>query len=299
MTADTFRSGLVALIGRPNVGKSTLLNRLVGSKVSITSHRPQTTRNRILGIKTSDDAQAVYVDTPGLNKGSGQRINRYMSRVAAGSIEGVDCVTLLISAGGWRPEDDLGLALVTKAAMPTILIINKIDTLKDRARLLPLIEQSQLKHTFAEIVPISARTGANLSDLEQAIKRYLPVQPPIYPIERVTDRSDRFLAAELVREQVFSGFGQEVPYATTVQIEQFARAKGMLRVEAIIWVEKEGQKPILIGKDGSRLKAIGTRARLAMQKLFGSKIHLSLWVKVREGWSDDARALRSFGYTED
>ena len=292
------RAGLVTLIGRPNVGKSTLVNRLVGAKVSITSRRPQTTRHRILGIKTGTDSQIVYVDTPGLNAARGSGMDRYMGRITSGSIDGVDVVALVVSADGWRTEDEPALALARASRAPVILVINKIDMLDDRGQLLPLIEQAATKGNFADVVPVSARTRSNLGELERAIRKHLPEQPPIYPTDQLTDRSERFLAAELVREQVFNAYGQEVPYSSTVQVEQFKRTKGKLRVDAVIWVEKEGQKAILIGKNGARLKEVGTRARRAMEAFFGGHVYLSLWVKVREGWSDDEIALRRFGYED-
>jgi GTP-binding protein Era len=294
-----FRSGLVALIGRPNVGKSTLLNRLLGTKVSITSPRPQTTRARILGIKTLEHAQIVYVDTPGIPGTGGRRIQRVLQRAAVGGVEGVDCIVLVISAEGWRREDAEALRLARRQPLPVILAINKIDRVRDRARLLPLMKESSEQHAFAEIVPLSARTGKNTAELEAAILKYLPAQPPIYPPEQVTDKSERFLAAELVREQVFRGFGQEIPYSAAVRIEQFRRRRGVLHVAATLWVEKEGQKAILIGKSGARLKTVGERARREMQKLFSGKVYLELWVKVRHGWADSARALRDLGYGEE
>ncbi len=299
MSGSITRCGLVTLAGRPNVGKSTLLNRLVGRKISITSARAQTTRHRLLGIKTTGHAQAIYVDTPGLHADNKGMMNRHLNRVAGASLQGVDCIVLLIAASGWTEEDGYPLWLLAKQDIPVILAINKLDQIKDRGRLLPLMEQSGRKMAFADIVPVSARTGANVDDLEKTILKYLPEQPPLYPADQITDRGERFLAAELVREQIFRGFQQEVPYATAVSIEQFKRAKGTLHVEATIWVEREGQKPILIGKDGQRLKTVGTRARLAMQKLFATKVHLNLWVKVREGWSDNERLLRSLGYTDE
>lgn len=293
------RCGIVTLAGRPNVGKSTLLNRLVGQKISITSSRSQTTRHRMLGIKTTEHAQIVYVDTPGLHTDNKGMMNRHMNRVAGASLQGVDCIVLLISASGWVKADEYPLELVAKQGIPVILAINKADQLKDRRQLLPFIEKSSHKMTFAEIVPVSARTGENVDELENVILNYLPQQPPLYPADRITDRGERFLAAEMIREQIFRGFRQEVPYATAVSIEQFKRIKGTLHVDATIWVDKAGQKPILVGKDGQRLKTVGSRARLAMQKIFASKVHLNLWVKVREGWSDSERALRSLGYTDE
>ncbi|MDH3514627.1 MAG: GTPase Era [Gammaproteobacteria bacterium] len=298
MTDPTARSGMVTLAGRPNVGKSTLVNRLIGHKISITSTRAQTTRHRLLGIKTTEHAQIVYVDTPGLHTDNKGVMNRQMNRVAAASLQGVDCIVLLIAANGWTREDEYPLKLVLQQDIPVILVINKLDQLKDRARLLPLIEFSSRKGDFAEIVPVSARTGANTDELENAILKHLPQQPFLYPADQISDRGERFLAAEIIREQIFRGFRQEIPYASAVSIEQFKRLKGTLTIEATIWVDRAGQKPILIGKGGQRLKNIGSRARLTMQKQFGAKVHLHLWVKVREGWSDNERALRSLGYAD-
>jgi GTP-binding protein Era len=297
---DVFHSGFVAIIGRPNVGKSTLLNRLVGQKVSITSHRPQTTRYRVLGIHTTDNAQVVYVDTPGIHRGErGRQLNRMMNREASASLEGVDAVVLVITADGWSEDDEPALELARRAQCPVILAINKVDKLADRQRLLPLIEESQKRLPFVEIVPLSARGGDNVPDLEKAIEQLLPEHPPYFEAEQITDRSQRFLAAEFVREQVFRGLGQEIPYAVAVEITEFREESRHLHIDAVIWVEKEGQKAILIGKDGERLKTIGRQARLGMQKAFGRKVWLGLWVKVREGWSDDVRALKSLGYDED
>jgi GTP-binding protein Era len=295
----SFRSGLVTLAGRPNTGKSTLLNRLVGSHISITATRPQVTRTRILGIKTTDDAQFVFVDTPGLHPPKGRTLNRAMNRVATGSLEGVDVIVLVIEAGGWTEADGYPLARVRGQGCPVILAINKVDQVKDRDSLLPLIAKSAKKMEFAEIVPVSALKGSNVPALAQAIRKYLPEQGPIYDPEQLTDRSERFLAAELVREQVFRGTGQEVPYDAAVRIEQFERRKGMLRIAATIIVEKDGQKGIVIGKNGERLKAIGQKARLAMQKLFGQKVHLELWVKVRRGWAESEAELKRLGYAEE
>ena len=294
-----FLCGHVALIGRPNAGKSTLLNRMVGQKVSITSRRPQTTRHRILGIKNDAHAQIIYVDTPGLHKAEGTMMSRYLNRAASGSVEGIDCLLLLITAEGWKDEDEQGLELARRQNGPVILVINKIDKLKDTTRLLPLIEQSRDKMSFAEIVPLSARSGKGVDELEKAIRSYLPQQAACFPPDQLSDRNDRFMAAEFVREQIFRLLGQEVPYATAVEIQEFKQDKKLVRIEAIIWVEKDGQKAILIGKNGERLKEIGKRARLEMQKAFASKVYLGLWVKVREGWSDDMRALHSLGYAGD
>lgn len=296
MTA--YRSGIVAIIGRPNVGKSTLLNRLVGEHVSIVSRRPQTTRHRILGIKTTSEAQIVYVDTPGL-AAAGHRLNRYLARVASGSVEGVDAVVLMISAEGWRAEDERALALVRRLPIPIVLAINKIDRVKDRTRLLPLIRESSERMAFADVVPLSARSGDNVSALELTVTKYLPEQPRIYAEAPLTDKSERFAAGEAVREQILSAYAQEVPHAAAVEVTRFKQGKTRLDMEAVIWVEKEGQKAILIGVRGERLKQVGIRARRALEKRYGVKANVRLWVKVRKSWSDDARALARFGYHDE
>jgi GTP-binding protein Era len=297
---DGFRSGFVAIIGRPNAGKSTLLNRLVGQKVSITSQRPQTTRHRILGVHTLPEAQIVYVDTPGLHRGeSDKQLSRLMNREARTSLEGVDAVVLVVTADGWTERDEPAFELARRAECPVILAINKVDRLKNRERLLPLIEDLRQRLAFAEIVPLSARGGDNVPELEKIILRFLPEHPAYFDAEQITDRSDRFQAAEFVREQVFRSFGEEIPYAVAVEITEFRDEPKHQHIEAVIWVEKEGQKAILIGKGGASLKEIGRRARLEMQKAFGRKVYLGLWVKVREGWSNDVRALKSLGYSEE
>jgi GTP-binding protein Era len=294
---EHFRSGFVVIIGRPNVGKSTLLNRLVGQKVSITSQRAQTTRHRILGIHNTAQAQIIYVDTPGLHRGdSDKQLSRHMNREARSSLEGVDAVVLVMASDGWTERDEPALELVRDASCPVILAINKVDRLKKRERLLPLIEAMQQRHTFAEIVPLSAQDGDNVPALEKILLRLLPVHPAYFDAEQITDRSDRFQAAEFLREQVFRSFGEEVPYAVAVEITEFREEPKHQHIDAVIWVEKEGQKAILIGKGGASLKEIGKRARLEMQKAFGRKVYLGLWVKVREGWSNDLRALKSLGY---
>ncbi len=299
MTTAPYRCGLVAVVGRPSVGKSTLLNRLVGTKVSIISPRPQTTRHRILGIHTDETAQIVYVDTPGMNPPGKTRLTRYLNRTAIGSVQGVDVILLLITADGWRKEDEYPLSVVRNQACPVFLVINKIDRLKDKRRLLPLIEHSVRKMAFAEVVPVSALKGTNLAELERSVIRYLPEQPRLYPPERVTDKGARFFAAELIREQIFHLYGQEVPYASAVVVESFRRENGRIYVAATIWVEREGQKAILIGKGGVRLKTVGTRARRALQQRLGAKVYLELHVKQRARWSDSDPALRALGYVED
>jgi len=293
------KSGLVTFIGRPNVGKSTLLNALVGQKVSITSRKPQTTRHRIMGVSTRGRCQIVYVDTPGLHPGKGKTINKYMNRAASGALQGVDCIVMLIAATGWQEADEHVLELLRNQEVPVVLAINKIDLLKRQDELLPLIEESQRRLEFSTIVPISAVKHTNLNNLEAVLLQQLPEQPPLFPGDQLTDRSEKFMAAELVREQLFRSLGQEIPYAVAVEIEKFKIENRILHIDALIWVEKTGQKAIVIGKGGQRLKQIGTAARKEMESFFGNKVNLGLWVKVREGWSDNERALRSLGYADD
>jgi GTP-binding protein Era len=296
---ENLRCGIVAVAGRANVGKSTLVNRLVAHKVSITSPLPQTTRSRIMGIKNRVDAQIVYIDTPGLHVDAKRAIDRYMNRAARGSLDGVDCVLLVISVPRWVAADQHVLDLVREQDCPVILVINKIDTIKERQQLLPLIGQSSEKMSFAEIVPVSALTGENIADLERSVLGYLPEQPPLFPGDQITDRSDKFVAAELLREQVFRHTRQEVPYAVAVSVEQFERTPKLLRIGAVIWVEKESQKGIIIGRAGDRLKKMGKFARERMENYFESKVHLELWVKVREGWVDSEVLLRSIEYGDE
>jgi GTP-binding protein Era len=254
----------------------------------------------VLGIRTLEKAQLVFVDTPGLHQNEkGRHLGRIMNRTTRGSLEGIDVVVVVVTADGWRAEDESALVLAQSSGRPVVLVINKCDRLESRDLLLPLIEESARRMPFAGIVPVSARTGDNLSELETLLIGLLPEQPACYDIEQVTDRSERFLAAEFVREQVFRAVGQEVPYSVAVEITEFRDEPKHAHIEAVIWVEKEGQKAILIGKGGEQLKAIGRAARLEMQKAFGRKVWLGLWVKVREGWADDARALKSLGYAED
>ncbi len=296
---EPFRCGFVTIVGRPNVGKSTLINRLVQRKVSITSQRPQTTRNRLIGIRTDERAQIVYVDTPGLRAVANSALDRLMNLAERGSLEGVDCVVFVVAASGWTAADDSVLSLVRRQPCPVILAINKIDLLKGRERLLPLMKQAAERMEFDEIIPLSALTGESLADLKDSLLRYLPVQPPLFPREQVTDRDERFMAAELVREQVFRTLRQELPYAIGVGIEHFVRMEKHVRIGAVIWVEKESQKGIVIGSGGERLKQIGVRARAQMENLLGSKVYLELWVKVREGWADSQTILHSLRYGEE
>lgn len=297
---QAFRSGYVAIIGRPNVGKSTLINRVLGLKLCITSRRPQTTRHRILGIKTTEASQLIYVDTPGIHSDGKRAMNRYMNRAAAASVEDVDVVVFVIEGMRWTEEDERVLnKLRQDSSKPVILAMNKIDKLEDKATLLPQVEKLADKFNFAAIVPLSARRGINIESLEESIYALMPEGEMIFDEDQLTDRSSRFLAAEMVREKLFRHLGQELPYALTVDIEQFEDDDGMYRISAVIYVERSGQKSIVIGKKGELLKQVGKDAREDMEKLFGCKVFLQLWVKVREGWSDNERMLRSLGYNDD
>ncbi len=292
------RCGYIAIVGRPNVGKSTLLNHILGQKLSITSRKPQTTRHQVLGIKTEGDIQAIYVDTPGLHLRDEKAINRYMNRAASAALADVDLALFVVDRDRWTDEDDLVLEKLRHAECPVVLVVNKIDRLADKAELLPLIESLSTRFEFADIVPVSALRGHNRDDLETLIHGYLPEGIHLFPEDQITNRSERFLAAELVREKIMRQLGEEVPYAMTVEIEEFKASPRLIEISALILVERQGQKKILIGEGGSRLRQIGTEARKDMEKAFDSKVMLRLWVKVKSGWSDDERALRSLGYTD-
>ena len=304
MTEPTPRAGHVAVIGRPNVGKSTLVNALVGAKVSIVSNRPQTTRHRLLGIATFPEGQLVLVDTPGLHQGLGKStasaMHRWMNRAARGALEGVDAALLVIEAGRWDDEDTLAYDTLRDAKVPVILAVNQVDRIKDKAALLPFLGKVTDGRAFAAVHPVSALKRQGLEPLVASLLPLLPEQPPLYGEDEITDKSQRFLAGELLREQLMRQLGEELPYATTVEIESFseepARHGILLRIGAVVWVEREGQKAIVIGKGGVRLREIGTRAREGMERLFGAKVFLETWVRVRAGWSDDEAALRTLGY---
>lgn len=296
---ESFRTGSVSLIGRPNVGKSSLLNQIIGSKVSITSPRPQTTRHRILGIKSTTDSQIMFVDTPGIQSRHNRAINRAAGASVTSSVVGVDLLALVISAKGWVNEDEASLRLVKQQPCPSILLINKVDLIKDKQSLLPLIDESRRRMEFAEILPVSAKTGVNVDRLLTTICSYLPRAEPGFPPDQITDKGDRFVASELVREQLFRQLGQELPYASAVEIERFQTELNLTRVSAVIWVEKAGQKAIVIGRAGNRLKSIGAAARRAMERRWQGRVHLELWVKIRAGWADNTAALRDLGYWEE
>lgn len=292
----SFRAGRVAVLGRPNVGKSTLVNALVGSKVSIVSHRAQTTRHRLLGIANFPEGQLLLVDTPGIHRDKGRAINRSMNRTARGALTDVEAAILMIAAGRWTDEDALAYDALAQAGLPCVLVINKIDRLRDKTGLLPFIAKVTQGRPFHAVHPVSALKGSGLEALRNDLLALMPESPPLYGEDEITDRSERFLAAELIREQLMTRLGEELPYSSAVEIERFEDDNGLARVSAIIWVEREGQKPILIGKSGERLKAIGQAAREGMERLFGRKVFLQVWCKVREGWADDEAALRKFGY---
>ncbi len=294
--ADNYRCGFVAIVGRPNVGKSTLLNHLLGQKLSITSRKPQTTRHKIVGIVTENNVQAIYVDTPGMHKREPRAINRLMNQAAQSALKDVDLILFVVDGLKWTPDDELVLEKLAKVDTPVILVVNKVDTLTDKAVLLPYLETLNQKRHFSEVIPLSALRGHNLSTLHDIVGRYLPYAPPMYAEDQITDRSQRFLAAEMIREKIMRQMGDEVPYDLMVQIDQFKIEGRLYRIDATILVERDGQKAIVIGEGGQKLKTIGQAARLDMEKLFDSKVMLTLWVKVKGGWSDDERALKSLGY---
>ena len=296
--SDNFHCGYIALAGRPNVGKSTLLNRILGQKISITSRRPQTTRHRVLGIKTRKNAQLVYVDTPGIHEFNGRAMNRHMNRAATSVLHDVDVVVFMVDGLRWTADDDLVLKKLESVDCPVILAVNKVDLLASRELLLPGIQTLAEKRDFREIIPVSATRGENLAALESCLESLLPVSPPFFPEDQVTDRSERFMVAELVREKLFRKLTKELPYGLTVEIESFKREPRIIHIHALIWVEATSHKSIVIGKQGRLLKEVGQQARRDIENLLGSKVNLKLWVKVKEGWADDERALRSLGYTD-
>ncbi len=294
----TVRAGYAALLGRPNVGKSTLLNRLIGQKLSITAPKPQTTRHVILGIQTLPDAQIVYVDTPGLHRRGQRALNRHLNRAAASVLGYVDVVIWLVEALRWTEEDEDVLQRLTDFAGPVVLAVNKVDRIPDKSRLLPFLRELAAKRSFSEVVPLAAIDGDNVVALEQVIARLLPVGDLLFPTDQITTASERFLAAELIREKLTRLLREELPYALTVEIERFADEGRLARIHAVVWVERETQKGIVIGEKGATLREVGRQAREDMERLFDRKVFLQTWVKVREGWSDDERALRSLGYAD-
>jgi GTP-binding protein Era len=293
-------SGFVAIVGRPNVGKSTLLNRVLGQKISITSNKPQTTRHRILGVDTDGDCQAVYVDTPGMHKEEPRAINRVMNQTASSALKDVDLVLFVVDSLKWLDDDKMVLEKIQRSRVPVVLLVNKVDQVKNKEKLLPHLQWLNDQYAFDAILPISAAQGDNLDELRKIVRSHLQPGYHYYPEDYVTDRSVRFMAAEIIREKLMRFTGEELPYETTVEIEQFGQSeKGTTHIHALILVERDAQKRMVIGHGGSKLKTIGTEARRDLERLLDTKVMVKLWVKVKSGWSDDERALKSLGYRED
>lgn len=300
MTTEQTHCGLIAIVGRPNVGKSTLLNTLLGQKVSITSRKPQTTRHRILGILTEGNNQAVLVDTPGLHSEEKRAINRLMNRAASSTLAEVETVVFLVEGTHWTTDDEMVLTKIKNSGAPCVLVVNKIDNIQDRDTLLPHLQKLGAMHNFADIVPISASKGDNVAAIKDICFKALPEGDFWFPEDYITDRSSRFMASEIVREKLIRFTGDELPYSTTVEIEQFKiDDKGVLHINALILVERATQKRMVIGNKGEKLKVIGQESRRDMENLFERKVFLETWVKVKSGWADDERALRSLGYGDD
>jgi GTP-binding protein Era len=294
--AADFRCGFITLIGRPNVGKSTLLNRLLDQKLSITSRKPQTTRWQLTGIDSGAGYQAVYIDTPGIQTKYGNALNRHMLREATDTLGRVDLILFVVEALKWTPADAHVAELLQQSGRPLLVVINKIDKLDDRKELLPFIEMLGIKTADQEIVPVSARTGDNLDRLRARVVEHLPLNPPLYPPDQVTDRNQRFFAAEFIREKLTQKLGGELPYRLAVTIEEFKESAGIIRIHATIWIESRSQKAIVIGRDGTVLKSAGEQARRDMEHLFGKQVFLKTWVKVRRKWTENESALRQLGY---
>jgi len=292
------RCGFVAIVGRPNVGKSTLLNRLLGHKLAITSHKAQTTRHRILGIRTRKQSQAIYIDTPGIREPGRGALNRYLNRTARTAIAEVDLVLFLVEALRFTAQDAEVLDTIATAGVSTIAVVNKVDRVRDKSRLLPYLRGLSARHGFAALVPVSATTGDQVDRLAGLVMVALPVKEAIFRPDQLTDRPGRFLAAELLREQLMRRYGDELPYHATVEIERFEDRGGHYRIGALIWVERPGQKVIVIGNQGESLKVAARQARLQMQALFDCPVHLDVWVKVRKHWSRDEATLAGLGYTD-
>ena len=292
------RCGYIAIVGRPNVGKSTLLNHVLGQKLSITSRKPQTTRHNLLGIKTTDTNQFLFVDTPGLHQGHKKALNRYMNEAVATAINGVDVIVFVVDKLHWYAEDDLVARRLKNTKVPIIIAVNKVDEIENKDLLLPHLQYLLKTLKAAEVVPVSALQNQNLDSLLTVIAKYLPESEHFFPDDQLTDKSSRFLAAELIREKITRQLGDELPYQMTVEIESFKDEGKIIHIDALILVEREGQKRILIGDKGARIKQIGQQARQEMEALFENKVMLRTWVKVKSGWSDDERALRSLGYDD-
>lgn len=293
------RCGYVAIVGRPNVGKSTLLNHILGQKLCITSRKPQTTRHTLLGIKTEDDLQMIFVDTPGIHTNQERAINRVMNRSAASVISDVDVLIFVVDRFEWSEADEYVAKYLSNSKVPVIVAVNKVDMIEDKEALLPHLKFLETKVNAADFIPLSALKNTNLDQLQDKIRTYMPERMHVFPEDQITDRSERFLAAEIVREKIMRQLGAEVPYQVTVEIEEFRAEKKVTHISALILVERDGQKKIIIGTNGDRIKKIGEQARADIESLLDCKVMLRTWVKVRSGWSDDERALRSLGYMDD
>ncbi len=297
MTSDpSYRCGFVAVVGRPNVGKSTLINALVGHKVSIVTAKPQTTRHRILAVHTSDDAQILFVDTPGLHRGGGKAMNRLMNRTAAAALADADLILFVCEAGRWKDEDADVLARIRESGRPAFALLNKVDTVHPKEAVLEALAEMSARHEFVELIPVSAKKGDNLQVLLASIPAWLPESPPLFPEEMRTDRGKEFHAAEIVREKLTLQLHQELPYGLTVQIERYEETDDQVDIHAIIWVERDSQKGIVVGKQGAKLKQVGRAARLELNSLLDRRVHLELWVKVKQNWADSEQDLRSLGF---
>jgi GTP-binding protein Era len=288
--------GYIALVGRPNVGKSTLLNRILEQKLSITSKKPQTTRHSILGIRSQGEHQFVYVDTPGIHQGNKKAMNRMMNKTAISVLRDVDVIAFLVDGTHWEEEDEYVLGLIKQSNIPCVLVVNKVDKIADKAQLLPWIEHMSQRHEFVAIIPISAKTGTQVDELQAKLINYLPEGPHLFPDDQFTDRSTKFLCSELLREKIFRFCGQELPYSVTVDIEAFKDEGALVRIHALILVEKDNHKRMVIGDKGQKLKEMATSARLDMEKMLGKKVFLQCWCKVKSGWADDERILKQLGY---
>ena len=299
MTSEQKYCGYVAIVGRPNVGKSTLLNHLLGQKLCITSRKPQTTRHTLLGIKTEGEFQMIFVDTPGIHTNQERAINRVMNRSAASVIADVDVVIFVVDRFEWSEADEYVAKYLSNNDVPLIVAVHEVDMIDDKAALLPHLKFLSSKVNAKAFIPLSALRRTNLDELEIKIKGYIPQKMHLYPEDQITDRSEKFLAAEIVREKITRQLGAEVPYQVTVEIEEFRAEKKITHISALILVERDGQKKIIIGTNGERLKKIGEQARAVIESLLGCKVMLRTWVKVRSGWSDDERALRSLGYMDE
>lgn len=293
---QTTHSGFIAIVGRPNVGKSTLLNNLIGEKISITANKPQTTRHKIIGVKTVGDTQAIFIDTPGMHMREKKAINREMNKSARSALVDVDAVIFVVEALEWTEEDDIVLECVHNINRPVFLLVNKVDTVNNKDELLPYLQMVAQKFAFTEIIPCCATNGTQVDIIEQMIFKLLPVAPFYFPDDQTTDKPLKFRLAEIIREKLTRELSAELPYALSVEIEQVKQEETQLVVHAIIWVERDSQKGIVIGRKGEMLKQIGQQARLDMNHLLNTSVHLELWVKVKEGWSDDNKALKNLGY---